>query len=113
MGGSGEDAAKHYPQVSHGTVPGSHYGSEDRARARDVEKLDHEDFPAGQYHVVDAVAMCHCWRGPVVGAENVFDKSSVGKKAHNQCYQTENKRYHVFVVICLCFTCFRVGSMLF
>ena len=43
--GPREDAPEDNPEVGRGAELGTHDGSEDGARAGNVEKLDHEDLP--------------------------------------------------------------------
>ena len=76
--GPGENAAEYDPQIGGGTEFGSHDGSEDGPRSRDIEELDHKDPPAWHLDIVDAVRLFDGGRRlGGIRPENLFCKFSV------------------------------------
>ena len=89
--GAGEDAAEDNPKVGYGTIPCSHDGSKDGACARNVEELNHEDFPGGHDDVVDTVGMSHGRGRTVVRREDTLHELAIEQVAYNKRDERECK----------------------
>ena len=94
VGGTGKDAAEDDPEVCRRTELGSHDGTEDRSRAGDVEKLDHENLPVGHRHIVDAVVYHHGGSLSVVRSEHFAYELSIQEIAQHKGYKANEKCYH-------------------
>ena len=91
MSGSGEDTAEDNPQIGSGSELGTHDGTEDRACSGNVEELNHEDLPVGQYNVVQSVGLGHGGCYAVVGSEHPLYEASVEEIANNQSHEAHSK----------------------
>ena len=75
---AGEDCSECYPEEGGRAEHYAHYGAENGAEARDVQKLDKEHSPGGERTVIDIVAACygrHWPRG--VGAQQAVYQQSI------------------------------------
>ena len=96
--GTGKDAAKHNPKISHRSIPGTHDGSKYRSSTGNIQELDHKDFPTRQHHKVNSVGFCHCWRRTVVRTENMRHKFSIKEVAQYQGCQTNDETDHFLLL---------------
>ena len=97
--GSGENAAQDYPHIGHRPVPRTHDGTENRTRAGNVQKLNHENLPSRKHHEIYSVGLCNGGRRAVVGAENTLHETSIEKIACNQRTQGNEKCNHTIIDI--------------
>ena len=81
---SGKNAAKHNPQITGWSELGSHNGTEDRSRSRDIEKLNHKDLPVGKDHEIYTVGLGHRRRGTVVRSKDTLNETAVEKIAQHK-----------------------------
>ena len=72
----------HYPQSAL-------HGTEDGAKARNVQQLDEEQLPLGHHNVVNAVVDAHSRSFAVVRSERVVNDLAIDKVADDQERQTE------------------------
>ena len=76
--GARENAAKNYPEQGGRAVQRADDGTEHRAQARDVQKLDEGEFPGWHGHIVHAVSLGHDWCGTAaVNTEDFFGDDTV------------------------------------
>ena len=81
-----KDTAEDDPQIRHRSVPGTHDSSKNWSRSRNIEELNHKDFPTWQYHEVDTIGFGHCWRRTVVRTEHFRHKFSIKHVAQNKSH---------------------------
>ena len=87
MYGAAENGAEHNPKIGGRAELRAHDGTEDWTETRNVEKLNHEDFPGGHGNEIDAVGPCHGWRGILrVDVDDAGDVSPVDKVTHYEDY---------------------------
>ena len=82
--GTCEDTAENNPQIGNRTIPRSHDGTENRPRAGNVQKLNHENFPSGQRDEIHTVGLVIGRCRTVVRAENSFHESTIDEIADHQ-----------------------------
>ena len=93
--GAGKDASEHNPEVAGRAKLGTHDGTEDRARSRNVEELDHVHLPAGHGNEVHAVGLGDGRGGPMgIGAEDAVYEGSVNEIAQDKGHDADKKRKH-------------------
>ena len=94
--GSGEDTAQYDPQVGSRAELGSHDRSEYGTEARDIQELDHEDFPRRHRNVVDSVLFgvgrSRAFRIDAEDAGNEFPVDEVAGYERGQCDGEGNHR---------------------
>ena len=91
---AGKDASQHNPQVAGRAKPHAHDGTKDGSRARNVQELDHEHLPGGQYHIIHAVGHPHGRCLAVVGAHHALHYRAVNQVAQHQGHKANHKTYH-------------------
>ena len=96
MSSTRKDTSQDNPQICHRTELGTHDGTEDRTRSRNVEELNHKDFPRWQDYVVNTVSHTYCRRGTVVGTKDLLDEATIDDVADNKRKKTDNKCNHYF-----------------
>ncbi len=101
MDGAAENGAEHNPEIRSRAELRAHNGTEDWPESRDVEKLNHEDFPGGQGNEIDAVGPCQGRRRVLwIDVNDTGNVSSVDKVTrYEDCYGDEE------CVHALCFVC--------
>ena len=97
--GSCKDTSEDNPQISHRTIPRTHDGSKNWSSTRNIEKLNHKDFPTRQHHEVDTVGFGHCRRRAVVRTEHMRHKLSIKKIAQNKGHQTDDETDHFLLLL--------------
>ena len=89
---AGKDGAEGDPQENHGTPQGALQRAEDRAEARDVQKLYQKQLPLRHDHVVHAVIDPDSGGLPVIRAEGFVHQLAIGEVTHHQQSQTKQER---------------------
>ena len=99
MHGTGKEGTDNNPQVGCRTELRSHDGTEDGSEARDVEKLNHEDFPCGHGDIVHAIVHCHSGRLTLgVGTKDTVHKTAIYDIADDEQGQCYRKCYHNVII---------------
>ncbi|CCY01411.1 unknown [Prevotella sp. CAG:924] len=75
--GTGKDTPEDDPQVSHRSIPRTHDGTKDRACSSNIEKLDHEHFPARKLDIIYTIGHGYSRCGTVVGTEHALDNLAI------------------------------------
>ena len=88
---SGKDAAQHNPQVGRRAEPHAHDGTENRARSRNVQELNHEHLPCGQRHKVHTVGEANSGGLAVIGTHHALHDGTVNEVAHHKGNKADNK----------------------
>ena len=94
MHGAGKDGAKADPQKDHGTPEGALQGTEDGAKACDIQQLNQEELPLGKHHVVNAIVDGDSRSFTVVGSEDVFHQFAIGEITDDQKGQAQKETDH-------------------
>ncbi len=79
-----KDGSESDPQENDRAPLSTLHGAEDRAKACDVQQLDHEELPGGKNDIVNTVVDGHSRGLPVVRRKRCIDKFAVGKVTHNK-----------------------------
>lgn len=93
---AGENAPQDNPQIGDWPELRTHDGAKDWPRAGDIQKLNHEYFPARKNDKVYSIGFCNGWRDTVIRPENPFDEPSISKISKNQNDQADGKCNHKF-----------------
>jgi len=80
-----KNGTEHNPKINTGPPHSTAQGTEDRAKACDVQELDHEDFPGGQRDIVNPVIMHHSRSRFVRGPEEGIHDLAINEKTKYQC----------------------------
>ena len=95
MEGSDEDATQHDPQVGRRTELYTHDGSEDGARACNIQELNQENAPTRHWGVVNTIRLGIGWRLALgLYAENTLHQRSVEDVTQYQTGQRQTKCVH-------------------
>ena len=90
-----ENSAEHNPDVDHRPPQRAAERSENRAKPRDVQKLNQKRPAGGHGHEVHVV-LHGVGRGlPAVRVEHPLHKAAIKKITGNQQYKSSKKRYHI------------------
>ena len=93
---TGEDGAEGDPQENDGAPQSALKRAEDRAKAGNVQKLDHKELPFRQDNIVHTVVDLDGRGLTVIRPEGVFDDLTVDKIAADQQCQTQQKANHLY-----------------
>ncbi len=91
MDGSGENTAEYNPQIGHRTELGTHDGTEDRTRTRNIQELDHENLPTGEDDIVHTVGLCQSWSRTVVRRKHTLHETAVEQVSNNERNKAQTK----------------------
>ena len=96
MDSAHEDAAEDNPQVGGGAEEDAHDGTEDGARAGDVQELDEINAPCGHRDVIDAVfqAVGGCLARSF-DAEGALHEGTVEEKAQDEGDDGDDESNHI------------------
>ena len=96
MDRTGEDGAEGDPQENDGAPQSALKRAEDRAKAGNVQKLDHKELPLRQDNIVHTVVDLDGRGLTVIGAEGVLNDLAVDEVAADQQCQTQEKANHLY-----------------
>ena len=89
---TGKDTAEYYPDVCRRTEKDTHYRTEDRSGAGNVQELDEINLPRIHRHEVNAVTLgVTRHRIARIDANRFLYESSVENRADNQGYYAKNE----------------------
>ena len=99
MNSAGENSTEGDPQENHRSPHGAGQSAEDGAEARDIQKLNHEQLPLGQYDIVDTVVNGDSGSLAVVRIEDAVYELAIEEIAADKDCKTCEKAYHCFFLL--------------